>query len=289
MLLETNKKHKYNQFTQIDFDGDSEDEFEKYVDFLNGNSKHFKEEIKDKDEDEVEKIKNRWKGKLEKEIKEKLERTFNHEKSIYPSDTEYGEDNMLVDTTNNRIIFYEIYKNGDDKECVTIHKCPHYKDFIKDLEEKGIEPKKDADASILLDLLRVERHIATNESPNNKLSKKLDKEFNEREKELKKKLESQKESQKEESDKEKGESKDSDNEKETKEEKEEVTDPETGKKIKKVKHTGPRGGHYYINDKGEHIYPEEWNESIKNMKSVKSYITESKMVSLIDYLKKMVG
>ena len=82
---------------------------------------------------------------------------------------------------------------------------------------------------------------------------------------------------------------DSEDEKETKDEKEEVTDPETGKKIKKVKHTGPRGGHYYINDKGEHIYPEEWNESIKNMKSVKSYITESKMVSLIDYLKKMVG
>ena len=79
---------------------------------------------------------------------------------------------------------------------------------------------------------------------------------------------------------------DSEDEKETKEE---VTDPETGKKIKKVKHTGPRGGHYYINDKGEHIYPEEWNESIKNMKSVKTYITESKMVSLVDYLKKMVG
>lgn len=79
---------------------------------------------------------------------------------------------------------------------------------------------------------------------------------------------------------------DSEDEKETKEE---VTDPETGKKIKKVKHTGPRGGHYYINDKGEYIYPEEWNESIKNMKSVKTYITESKMVSLVDYLKKMVG
>ena len=79
---------------------------------------------------------------------------------------------------------------------------------------------------------------------------------------------------------------DSENEEETKEE---FTDPETGEKIKKVKHTGPRGGHYYINDKGEHVYPEEWNESIKNMKSVKSYITESKMVSLMDYLKKKVG
>ena len=80
-----------------------------------------------------------------------------------------------------------------------------------------------------------------------------------------------------------------DSDEESKETKEEIIDPETGKKIKKVKHTGPRGGHYYINDNGEHIYPEEWNESIKNMKSVKSYITESKMVSLIEYLKKMVG
>ena len=77
-------------------------------------------------------------------------------------------------------------------------------------------------------------------------------------------------------------------EKETKEEKEEITDPETGNKIKKVKHTGPRGGHYYINDKGEHIYPEEWNESIKNMKSVKSYITESNIVLLKDFLNKLV-
>ena len=81
---------------------------------------------------------------------------------------------------------------------------------------------------------------------------------------------------------------DSEDEKETKEEKEEITDPETGKKIKKVKHTGPRGGHYYINDKGEHIYPEVWNESIKNMKSVKSYITESNIVSLKDFLNKLV-
>ena len=72
-------------------------------------------------------------------------------------------------------------------------------------------------------------------------------------------------------------------------EKEEVTDPETGNKIKKVKHTGPRGGHYYINDKGEHVYPKEWNESVKNIRNIKSYIIESKLTSLIDYIKRMVG
>jgi hypothetical protein len=55
----------------------------------------------------------------------------------------------------------------------------------------------------------------------------------------------------------------------------EVTDPETGKKVKKTKHTGPRGGHYYINDKGEHIYPAEWNESQKNTRII-----------LVEYLKR---
>ena len=47
-----------------------------------------------------------------------------------------------------------------------------------------------------------------------------------------------------------------DSDEESKETKEEITDPETGKKIKKVKHIGPRGGHYYIKDNGEQIYPE---------------------------------
>lgn len=71
----------------------------------------------------------------------------------------------------------------------------------------------------------------------------------------------------------------SDDESENKEE--EVIDPGTGKKVKKVKHTGPRGGHYYINDKGEHIYPEEWNESLKDIKDL---IIESNIISLSSYL-----
>lgn len=73
------------------------------------------------------------------------------------------------------------------------------------------------------------------------------------------------------------------------EEKENITEPETCRKIKRVKHTGPRGGHYYINDKGIHIYPKEWNESIKNFNSLKSYIIESKIITLLDYFKKKIG
>lgn len=76
---------------------------------------------------------------------------------------------------------------------------------------------------------------------------------------------------------------DSEDEKETQEE---VTDPDTGRKIKKVKHVGERGGKYYIDDNGNKVYPEEWNESIIDMKTK---ILESKIVSLVDYLKRMIG
>ena len=76
---------------------------------------------------------------------------------------------------------------------------------------------------------------------------------------------------------------DSEDEKETQEE---VTDPDTGKKIKKVKHVGERGGKYYIDDNGNKVYPEEWNESIIDLKTK---ILESKIVSLVDYLKRMIG
>lgn len=76
---------------------------------------------------------------------------------------------------------------------------------------------------------------------------------------------------------------DSEDEKETQEE---VTDPDTGRKIKKVKHVGKRGGKYYIDDNGNKVYPEEWNESIIDLKTK---ILESKIVSLVDYLKRMIG
>ena len=76
---------------------------------------------------------------------------------------------------------------------------------------------------------------------------------------------------------------DSEDEKETQEE---VTDPDTGRKIKKVKHVGERGGKYYIDDNGNKVYPEEWNESIIDLKTK---ILESKIVSLVDYLKRMIG
>lgn len=75
------------------------------------------------------------------------------------------------------------------------------------------------------------------------------------------------------------------------EKEEEVTDPNTGKKIKKVKYTGPRGGHYYLDNDKDKVYPPELNESQKSLKSVLlESIKEFKIKPLSDYLKdKLIG
>lgn len=71
MLLESKRKSK-SQYKVVSFNGDAGDEFEKYIDFLYTNSERFKNEIKDKNEEEIKDIENKWKGKLEKELKDKL-------------------------------------------------------------------------------------------------------------------------------------------------------------------------------------------------------------------------
>ena len=205
--------------------------------------------------------------KFEEQLKKNINSSDNeHSDSIFPRKTKFGKGyKMCVDKSKHRVIFYKIDKDENGKEVARIHECPHSTELKKELDKKGIKPLEDSDPKLLLDYITVEKEDKVN---NETLTDEEREEYKKKEEKLKERISNKlKEKRKE----------------------EEVTDPETGKKIKKVKHTGPRGGHYYINDKGEHIYPEEWNESIKNMKSVKTYITESKMVSLVDYLKKMVG
>ena len=203
--------------------------------------------------------------KFEEQLKKNINSSDNeHSDSIFPRKTKFGKGyKMCVDKSKHRVIFYKIDKDENGKEVARIHECPHSTELKKELDKKGIKPLEDSDPKLLLDYITVEKEDKVN---NETLTDEEREEYKKKEDKLKERISNK-----------------------SKEKKEEVIDPETGKKIKKVKHTGPRGGHYYINDKGEHIYPEEWNESIKNMKSVKTYIIESKMVSLVDYLKKMVG
>lgn len=203
--------------------------------------------------------------KFEEQLKKNINSSDNeHSDSIFPRKTKFGKGyKMCVDKSKHRVIFYKIDKDENGKEVARIHECPHSTDLKKELDKKGIEPLGDSDPKLLLDYITIEKEDKVN---NETLTDEEREEYKKKEEELKERISNK-----------------------SKKTEEEVTDPKTGKKIKKVKYTGPRGGHYYINDKGEHVYPEEWNESIKNMKSVKSYITESKMISLLEYLKKMVG
>lgn len=64
---------------------------------------------------------------------------------------------------------------------------------------------------------------------------------------------------------------------------EEVYDEETGKKVKRIVYTGPQGGRFYKNKRGEKVYVDEGIS-----RSLKSILLESKMVSLSEYLKKEI-
>ena len=62
---------------------------------------------------------------------------------------------------------------------------------------------------------------------------------------------------------------------------EEVYDEETGKKVKRIVYTGPKGGRFYKGDNGEKVYIDEQ----RTFKSLSSLLLESKMISLNQYIK----
>ena len=246
---------------KVKFSPDTKDDFRNYKEYL--------KKLKDSDSNRYHHISpEESKKKLRGSISSSIGNKNDHFDSIFPEYFDYGCDShkMFIDKKSHHVVFYKVVtpKKKGSEPYISIEKCIHSTELKKELDKNGIEPLEDSDPKLLLDYITVEKEDKVN---NETLTDEEREEYKKKEDKLKERI--------------------SNKSKENK--KEEVIDPETGKKIKKVKHTGPRGGHYYINDKGEHIYPEEWNESIKNMKSVKTYIIESKMVSLVDYLKKMVG
>lgn len=201
--------------------------------------------------------------KFEEQLKKNINSSDNeHSDSIFPRKTKFGKGyKMCVDKSKHRVIFYKIDKDENGKEVARIHECPHSTDLKKELDKKGIEPLEDSDPKLLLDYITIEKEDKVNDET---LTDEEREEYKKKEEELKERI----------SNKSKG---------IEKEDKDEHGNPRQHK-------TGPQGGRYYrvkIDGKWG-PWNSETNEN-KNMKSVKSYITESKMVSLIDYLKKMVG
>ena len=97
-------------------------------------------------------------------------------------------------------------------------------------------------------------------------------EYNKKEKELESRIESQNKKERKKKEKE---------EPEDKGKEEEVYDEETGKTVKQIVYTGPKGGRFYKSDNGENVYVDE----SKTFKSLSSLLLESKRVSLSQYIK----
>ena len=207
--------------------------------------------------------------KFEKELKDDVNKS-KHSDSIFPSKSKFGKGyKMSIDKKKHRVIFYKIVKNKDGKETIVIHECPHSKELKKELDKKGIKPLEDSDPQLLLDYITIEREDKVNDET---LTDEERDEYNKKEKELESRIESQNKKEGKKKEKEKQEDKGKE---------EEVYDEETGKKVKRIVYTGPKGGRFYKSDNGEKVYIDEQ----RTFKSLSSLLLESKMISLNQYIK----
>lgn len=202
-------------------------------------------------------------------IKE-LSRVNNHKDSIYPKDCDFGEDYKIgVGKEKHYISFYEIVKDSKGESYISIEKCLHSTKLKKELDKKGIKPLEDSDPQLLLDYITIEREDKVNDEM---LTDEERDEYNKKEKELESRIESQNKKERKKKEKE---------EPEDKGKEEEVYDEETGKTVKQIVYTGPKGGRFYKSDNGENVYVDE----SKTFKSLSSLLLESKRVSLSQYIK----
>lgn len=202
---------------------------------------------------------------FENRLRSNIEKRNEHISSIFPMKSKYGKGyKMYVDVQKHRVIFYKEDKDENDNDIIRIHECPHSSELIKYLNKKKIKPIDDADPELLLNFLTVEKEDKVN---NETITDEEREEYNKRREELERRISEKKKSSKE----------------NTEGKEEDVEDPETGKKVKRIVYTGPKGGRYYKTDNGEKVYIDE------SLKCLSSFINESSIVSLKDFLNKLVG
>lgn len=239
---------------KVKFSPETRDDFRKYKDHL--------QELKNSNSDKYHHVKPEdEKKKLRDNISSSIGNKDDHSDSIFPKEFNYGSDShkMYIDKKSHHVVFYKVVKTKKGEPYVSIEKCIHSKELRKELEKKDIKPLKDSDPKLLLDYITIEKEDKVKDET---LTDEEREEYKKKEEELRERI----------SNKSKG---------IEKEDKDENGNPRQHK-------TGPQGGKYYRVKIDGKWGP--WNsETNEKMKSVKSYITESKMVSLIDYLKKMVG
>lgn len=248
---------------EVSFSGKTKEDFRKYNDFIRRKKKSDGHKYQ---KYELDKIQKSFKGNIVKG----LEGTKFHRDSIFPKEFEYNSKDfkMYVDKKSHHIVFYSVVSKGGDSRII-VDKCIHSKELKKELDKKGIKPLEDSDPQLLLDYITIEREDKVNDET---LTDEERDEYNKKEKELESRIESQNKKEGKKKEKEKPEDKGKE---------EEVYDKETGKKVKKIVHTGPKGGRFYKSDNGEKVYIDEK----RTFKSLSSLLLESKMISLNQYIK----
>lgn len=242
------------------------------------------------------------KSSFESYLKNTISHINNHKDTIYPTNCIYGRDyKMYIEKDMHRVFFYEIKiikTEEKEKEVAVIEECPHTTEFVKTLEEKKIKPKEDANPEILLKLLELEREDAVAALPDDSdgiLPEDVRKGFEEREKELEKKLESQKESKKDSTSK-SGDKKDrnKDSNKDSKSIKENPR--KIWKRRPKENGKGLTKNYYNIHNPESSISQEQFDELVRNyeesnesLKDMKDLIMESNIISLGNFIKRLVG
>ena len=234
---------------EIELSEEAKKEIVKYSQYLAKNTKF--------DRDKIQELTTKFEEQLKKNINSSGNK---HSDSIFPKKTKFGKDyKMYVDKSKHRVIFYKIEKDDSGNEIAKIYKCPHSTELKKELDIKDIKPLNNADPELLLDYITVEKEDKVKDDS---LTDEERDEYNKKEEELEKRISNKKEGIE-------------------KEDKDENGNPRQYK-------TGPQGGKYYrvkIDGKWG-----DWHSiTNENLKNIKSYITESKMVSLLKYIKGLIG
>lgn len=91
---------------------------------------------------------------LKNNITNGLETKKEHSDSIFPKKYEYNSDShkMHIDKKSHYVIFYTIEKKKNGESFIKVQKCIHSTELKKELDDKGIEPLKKCDKTLLKDL-----------------------------------------------------------------------------------------------------------------------------------------
>lgn len=282
---------------RVIFTKETKDDFRKHRDFVRRQTKSDGHKYQPYELDDISKA-------FKKNLRKNLENITEPKDSIFPEKFEYNSKShkMYVDKESHYIVFYTVETSKKGNQVIKVRKNIHFTELQKELKERDVKPLKNYDIELKRDILIVDKEIKVKngsitdeekkkyneqiEKLEDVISKRKKKHNEERLKEL-----DREESQKD-TDSKSGEKKDSDEDsKSTKEDPRKIWK----RRPRKDGH-GSTKNYYNVHNPESSISQEQRDELVKNykeanesVKPIQVFIRESNIVSLKDYLNKLVG